>query len=58
MIDHQLAANRTEAARLQAVISGYQSKVDIVPTRESELVELTRDYGDDAGRVHQSAGET
>jgi polysaccharide chain length determinant protein (PEP-CTERM system associated) len=45
VIDYQLAANRTEAARLQAVISGYQSKVDIVPTRESELVELTRDYG-------------
>ncbi len=45
VIDLQLAANRSEAARLQAAIAGYQSKVDIVPTRESELVELTRDYG-------------
>lgn len=45
VIDYQMSANRTEAARLQTVISEYQSKVDIVPTRESELVELTRDYG-------------
>ena len=45
VIDYQMSANRTEAARLQTVITGYQSKVDIVPTRESELVELTRDYG-------------
>ena len=40
-----LAANRGEAARLQQVIADYRGKVDIVPTRESELVELTRDYG-------------
>ena len=45
VIDYQLSANRTEAARLQTAITEYQSKVDIVPTRESELVELTRDYG-------------
>jgi polysaccharide chain length determinant protein (PEP-CTERM system associated) len=45
VIDYQLSANRTEAARLQGVIAEYQSKVDVVPTRESELVELTRDYG-------------
>ena len=45
VIDHQLSTNRTAAARLQSTINGYQSKVDIVPTRESELVELTRDYG-------------
>ena len=44
VIDHQLAANRNEAARLQRGIADYQSKVDVVPTRESELVELTRDY--------------
>ncbi len=45
VIDYQLAANRGEASRLQQAIADYQSKVDIVPTRESELVELTRDYG-------------
>ena len=44
VIDHQLAANRKEEARLRATISGYQAKVDVLPTRESELVELTRDY--------------
>ncbi len=45
VVDYQLAANRGEASRLQQTIVGYQSKVDVVPTRESELVELTRDYG-------------
>jgi polysaccharide chain length determinant protein (PEP-CTERM system associated) len=44
VIDHQLTANNTEAARLQQTITSYQAKIDVVPTRESELVELTRDY--------------
>ena len=44
VIDHQLTANRAEDQRLKTVIADYQSKVDAVPTRESELVELTRDY--------------
>jgi polysaccharide chain length determinant protein (PEP-CTERM system associated) len=44
VIDHQLSANRSEEAKLKQIITAYQSKVDIVPTRESELVELTRDY--------------
>jgi hypothetical protein len=42
--DHQLASYRAEEQRLRGIITGYQSKVDAVPTRESELVELTRDY--------------
>jgi len=45
VIDHQLAASEAEAGRLKQVMGGYQAKVDVVPTRESELVELTRDYG-------------
>jgi polysaccharide chain length determinant protein (PEP-CTERM system associated) len=45
VVDYQLAANRTASAKLQGAIGDYQSKVDILPTRESELVELTRDYG-------------
>lgn len=45
VIDHQIAANEAEAQRLKQVMAGYQAKVDVVPTRESELVELTRDYG-------------
>jgi polysaccharide chain length determinant protein (PEP-CTERM system associated) len=44
VVDHQLTANRTEDQRLKRLIADYQSKVDAVPTRESELVELTRDY--------------
>jgi polysaccharide chain length determinant protein (PEP-CTERM system associated) len=44
VVDHQLTANRTEEASLKQIIGAYQAKVDIVPTRESELVELTRDY--------------
>jgi polysaccharide chain length determinant protein (PEP-CTERM system associated) len=45
VVDHQLAVNQGEENRLKQVMAGYQSKVDVVPTRESELVELTRDYG-------------
>ena len=44
VVDHQLAANRTEEQKLKAAIIEYQVKVDAVPSRESELVELTRDY--------------
>ena len=44
VMDYQLENNRKEAARLRATIAEYQAKVDAVPTRESELVELTRDY--------------
>jgi polysaccharide chain length determinant protein (PEP-CTERM system associated) len=44
VLDHQLAANRAEEEGLKKTIASYQSKVDVVPTRESELVELTRDY--------------
>ncbi|HJS08628.1 MAG TPA: hypothetical protein VJ809_13250, partial [Pirellulales bacterium] len=45
VIDYQLTANRAEAARLNQLIADYQAKIDVLPTRESELVELTRDYG-------------
>ena len=44
VIDYQLTGNRAEAARLNHLIAEYQAKIDILPTRESELVELTRDY--------------
>lgn len=44
VIDHQLAAAQAEEQRLKGIISQYQAKVDVLPTRESELVELTRDY--------------
>jgi polysaccharide chain length determinant protein (PEP-CTERM system associated) len=43
-VDRQLKEYETEDGRLRAVVKDYQAKVDVVPTRESELVELTRDY--------------
>jgi polysaccharide chain length determinant protein (PEP-CTERM system associated) len=44
VIDHQLSTGQAEEARLKALIADYQRKVEAVPGRESELVELTRDY--------------
>ena len=44
VIDHQIAANQVEESNLKKRISEYQAKVDAVPTRQAELVELTRDY--------------
>jgi len=44
VIDHQLATSEAEESKLKARMADYQSKVDAAPTRESELVELTRDY--------------
>lgn len=43
-IDRDLAEKRAQETRLQQIASSYQAKLDAVPTRESELVELTRDY--------------
>jgi len=44
-IDQQIKSREEEEARLNASIQDYQQKVAAVPARESELVELTRDYG-------------
>jgi polysaccharide chain length determinant protein (PEP-CTERM system associated) len=44
VIDHQLTVSQEEEQRLKATIADYQRKVEAVPTRESELVDLTRDY--------------
>src|SRR5260221_4559779 len=35
---------QVEDARVRAVISSTQAKIDVAPTRESELIELMRDY--------------
>lgn len=43
-VDRQLKEYQAQDRQLSAVISLYQAKIDAVPTRESELVELTRDY--------------
>ena len=44
VIDHQLTTNQAEEARLRDTVADYQRKVEAVPSRESELVELSRDY--------------
>jgi polysaccharide chain length determinant protein (PEP-CTERM system associated) len=43
-IDHQIAYKRDEEEQLRSTIRTYQQRVDAAPTRESELVALTRDY--------------
>jgi polysaccharide chain length determinant protein (PEP-CTERM system associated) len=43
-IDRQLAQKQEQEKRLHAVIADYQAKLEAVPKRESDLVELTRDY--------------
>lgn len=45
VIDRQIAAGVAEETRLKTTMADYQANVNAVPTRESELVELTRDYG-------------
>jgi uncharacterized protein involved in exopolysaccharide biosynthesis len=44
-IDRQLAAKQEQDRQLRQVIAEHQANLDAVPRRESELVELTRDYG-------------
>jgi polysaccharide chain length determinant protein (PEP-CTERM system associated) len=43
-IDRQLAEKQTQETRLRTLVAEYQGKLDAVPRRESDLVELTRDY--------------
>jgi polysaccharide chain length determinant protein (PEP-CTERM system associated) len=43
-IDQQVAKNEAEEVRLRDVVSAYQARLESLPTRESELTELTRDY--------------
>src|SRR6185369_2338978 len=45
VVEKQLGSSRAEEAQLKQTISSLQAKVDVLPSRESELVELTRDYG-------------
>jgi polysaccharide chain length determinant protein (PEP-CTERM system associated) len=44
-LDQQSAAREAEEKRLRGVAAGYQARVESSPARESDLVELTRDYG-------------
>jgi uncharacterized protein involved in exopolysaccharide biosynthesis len=43
-LDRLIVQKTDEEERLRGISSSYQSRVDAAPTRETELVELTRDY--------------
>ncbi len=43
-VDRQIAEKQEQDRRLRAAIADYQAKLAAVPKRESDLVELTRDY--------------
>jgi polysaccharide chain length determinant protein (PEP-CTERM system associated) len=43
-LDRQIARKQTEEAQLRSDIASYQARVEATPTRESELIALTRDY--------------
>jgi polysaccharide chain length determinant protein (PEP-CTERM system associated) len=44
-LEQRVAAAQAAEVKLRARAAELQEKIDSVPTRESELVELTRDYG-------------
>jgi polysaccharide chain length determinant protein (PEP-CTERM system associated) len=43
-LDRQIAQKLDEEKRLRATSGAYQARAEAAPTRETELVELTRDY--------------
>ena len=43
-VDRQLASAEAEETRLRQAIADHQSRIDLLPARETQLVELTRDY--------------
>jgi len=40
----QIAQKERDEERLRAVVTDYQARVEAAPTRESDLIELSRDY--------------
>jgi polysaccharide chain length determinant protein (PEP-CTERM system associated) len=43
-LNKQIASEQAEEKRLRQIAAGYQQRVELAPTRESEMIELTRDY--------------
>lgn len=43
-LDAQIAHNEEEERRIRGLIDSYQGRLEELPTRESELTEITRDY--------------
>jgi len=44
-LERDIAAKVAAEAKLRDTLMAYQSRIEATPTRESELIELTRDYG-------------
>jgi len=43
-VDRQLAEKQQQEKHLHEVVAEYQAKLDAMPKRESDVIELTRDY--------------
>jgi polysaccharide chain length determinant protein (PEP-CTERM system associated) len=43
-LEQQIAANEAQEAQLKASIATYQARVEATPKRETEMIELNRDY--------------
>jgi protein tyrosine kinase modulator len=43
-VDRQLAEKDVKEKRLREIVAEYQAKLDAMPKRESDVIELTRDY--------------
>lgn len=43
-VEKEIEAKIAQEQQLRANLSGYQARIEAIPTRESEMVELTRDY--------------
>ena len=43
-LDRQIENKQNQEKQLRSVTGSYQQRVDAIPTRESEMIELTRDY--------------
>jgi polysaccharide biosynthesis transport protein len=48
-----ISTREAELDRLRQIVAGYQERLDAAPTRETELIELTRDY-DTLNRLYLS----
>lgn len=44
VVDEQLRSRQAQEKRLRDEVAAYQAKLDSIPSRESDLDELTRDY--------------
>jgi polysaccharide chain length determinant protein (PEP-CTERM system associated) len=44
-VNRDIAKQQEEEQRLRVVAQGYQQRAEAAPTRQTELIQLTRDYG-------------